>query len=898
MIDPTAELLQAMAQVGLNPMRIQWDGVPEGPFHRFPGIGQERGDAGYYKAFVDQRSAIFGDWRTKEQWVWPRDNPRWMEATEHLKPLSAAEVEKQKRAAAAALAKAEKKDTRIILDLWARAKECKNHPYLEAKGIRNVSFLRSIIDPETEEDMLLIPMRNVQSEIRNIQRIWPDGTRLQMRQRGGSSGLYNTIGANRFKQSKTLYVCEGWATGWTIHLASNTAVIVAFFDSGLKTVGEIIQRRYPDAKLIFAADNDRWSFVPRNGTKVNPGVYAAMQAAEAVGGEYCIPDFPNLTDKPTDFDDLRQMTDLETVRKWLAPSMAKRAETKPPAEKKDTEAPQQNQPEQEPDEDAHWTETFPAQFLGSLGDTYYFLSERSGQILHFSAFRKTDLYKLAPLEWYEEHFGHETKRGNIVVNYDYASSALIDWASRTGTYGLDKVRGRGYWPEDDRPLLHLGDRLNLPDGEVVAPATYRQGNRIYPALPRLEGPGDRPLPLRTARWILGLFEDLLWEVPAAAYLAAGWAVLAPACGFLRWRPHIWVTGPAGCGKTSIIKDLIVPLMGDMGLFAGGKGTTEQGIRQELGTDALPVLIDEAGRESRASKARIGKIIELMRSAASTSGRVLKSTRHGKGLNCQIRSMFCLGSAGGVLRDPQDRQRISVLHLRHPRSLGGKSKQDAHWHQIQRELNRLSPRIAEMLLARTQQWARTGRLQRLLEITKRAVGAVLDNNRASDQYGTLFAGAFILLDDKMPDEESVIATMKDLGLQENIRDVSPEGREILDILFHSREVVSTSNGTCRMSVGEMIELVVRNSQVHGSEGLPGLGDAQRHLRNIGFVLDGGSLYVANKRGWISRVLAGTAFADDHASLLRVMPGAEPGGQRRFSGRKCRTTRIPLKCLDIP
>ncbi len=889
--DPTAELLQAMAQVGLSPMNILWDGA----FHRFPGIGQEKGDNGYYKAFVDQRGAVFGDWRTKEKWNWPGDSEQWKEAVKHLKPLSAAEVEKQRKEADAARAKAEKRDTRNILDMWERGKDCKNHPYLEAKGIRNVSFLKSIIDPETEEEMLLIPMRNANRKIRNIQRIWPDGSRKQMPQAGGSVGLYNTIGAHRYRDTKILYVCEGWATGWTIHMATNLAVIVAFFDGGLKTVGKVIREKYPEARLIFAADNDRWKPVNRSGKMVNPGVYAVREAAKALNAEYCIPDFADLETKPTDYDDLRRLEGLDAVRRRLEPAMAEHAVTEAPQEA-DEEPEHCDEAEAEPDEDPHWSESFPSRFLGVEGTNFYFLNQY-GDFQQASRFSKRDMLSLAPLDWYREHFGTRTKYGDRVDWYG-AMGALIDRGSKSGLFRPDRVRGLGYWSEDGRPLLHLGDQLLLADGTTEAPATYCEGDGIYPRqLPPLKGPDDEPLRLSKAKRILRLFESLLWEVPAAAYMAAGWTVLAPLCGFLRRRPHIWITGPPGCGKTTIIDQLIMPLTGGFCLPAKRMDTTADMLRRELGNDALPVLIDEPRPASGGSTARIDRIIELMLSA-STGGLVVRTTPHGKPLSYRIRSMFCLGRLGWAQPDPQDQHRITELCLRDPRELGDKAAQDAHWHAIQGEIDRLPDRVAEMLLARTHdRWVRTGRLQTLLEITKSAAGTVLGRNRAADQFGTLFAGAFILLDEKVPDEKSVIAKMQDLGLGAYVEKMRPAGRRILDLLFQVREVVSTSNGTIEMSVGEMIALVA-NPQSDGSKGLPGLKDAKRHLRDIGFVLHHGNLYVANQSVWISKTLAGTSFADDHASLLRALPPAEAGGRRWFAGRQSRTTRIPVKSLYIP
>ena len=348
MRDPTAELLKAMSSVGLHPKQIQWDGR----FHRFPGIGQRgRGDNGWLKAYVDQRGAIFGDNRTKQYWKWPKDDAEWRESMKGLEPLSAAEVRAKQAEADAARAKAEEKAQKTVDALWADATDCTEHPYLIAKGIDSAPGLKVAPD-KRGRPMLLIPMRNVDSKLKSIQRIWPDGRRLFIKH-APVKGLYTTIGAREFKRTGkkgALYVCEGWATGWSIHKATDGgAVVVAFSDHGLKVVGAIMRTKYPNARIVICADNDRFKSVPRDGENVNPGVHAARAAAKACDGEVAIPEFKSLEGKPTDFDDLRQREGPEAVRHRLDPKRAAEAVTE--AWKPDPEPEPDPEPATKPDDD-------------------------------------------------------------------------------------------------------------------------------------------------------------------------------------------------------------------------------------------------------------------------------------------------------------------------------------------------------------------------------------------------------------------------------------------------------------------------------------------------------------------------------------------------------------------
>src|SRR3546814_4223950 len=108
-----------------------------------------------------------------------------------------------------------------------------------------------------------------------------------------------------------------------------------------------------------------------------------------------------------------------------------------------------------------------------------------------------------------------------------------------------------------------------------------------------------------------------WTKPGSAALLSGWVALAPLCGALRWRPHVWLTGGAGSGKTTVLNEYVHPLMAGCDLFAQGN-SSEAGIRQELKADALPVLFDESEQNDEREAARVQAVLALNRQASTES----------------------------------------------------------------------------------------------------------------------------------------------------------------------------------------------------------------------------------------------------------------------------------------
>ena len=176
-----------------------------------------------------------------------------------------------------------------------------DHPYLIEKRIEPHGAL---IDGR---NVLIITMY-YKGKIVSYQRIFPvrlpDGTNKRFLKGGRKKGCYHPIGN---KGKGDLGICEGFATGASIHEATGDDVIVAFDAGNLLPVARAMRDKYPDRKIILWADDD-YRRVDRNGQPENIGVIKATEAALAVNGYLAVPDFgENRPEGATDFNDLFQM---------------------------------------------------------------------------------------------------------------------------------------------------------------------------------------------------------------------------------------------------------------------------------------------------------------------------------------------------------------------------------------------------------------------------------------------------------------------------------------------------------------------------------------------------------------------------------------------------------------
>lgn len=107
-------------------------------------------------------------------------------------------------------------------------------------------------------------------------------------------------------------IAEGLATALTCHLIRTDALTVAAIDAGnLLPVAEVMRRKYPQAQIIIAADNDHHE------GQANTGKDAAEKAALSVAGWISLPP----TDHKADWDDYRQQNGLKAATAAFNDSM-------------------------------------------------------------------------------------------------------------------------------------------------------------------------------------------------------------------------------------------------------------------------------------------------------------------------------------------------------------------------------------------------------------------------------------------------------------------------------------------------------------------------------------------------------------------------------------------------
>ena len=187
---------------------------------------------------------------------------------------------------------------RIWKGLMLPDKRWKPFPYMVKKNepVLNARFFVS-----RKRDVMVLPMVCPFGGLRSLYLIDRNGFKRPLLGTA-VTGLMMAISDKPLSEVRRIGVCEGYATGLTVHRLFDVPVVVAFTCHNLLPVIEKLRRKYPNAELVLFADNDADTFKKRG---FNPGIDAAKTVqAEYPDIEIVIPDVPAGATGISDFNDL------------------------------------------------------------------------------------------------------------------------------------------------------------------------------------------------------------------------------------------------------------------------------------------------------------------------------------------------------------------------------------------------------------------------------------------------------------------------------------------------------------------------------------------------------------------------------------------------------------------
>ncbi|CAI0832362.1 DNA primase TraC [Serratia fonticola] len=185
--------------------------------------------------------------------------------------------------------------------------------YLATKGLTGFTF------PILPDGRLLVELTDESGAVTAAQTITPTGEKRQVTD-GAKRGAFHTL-AGGPEHPQAVIIAEGLATTITAQLMRPDALTVVAIDAGnLPHVAEVVRRKYPDAQIIIAGDND-WhapgELDEHGKPKKNSGKIGAEKAASAVSGWVSLPP----TEHKADWDDYRQQNGTEAAARAFNDSL-------------------------------------------------------------------------------------------------------------------------------------------------------------------------------------------------------------------------------------------------------------------------------------------------------------------------------------------------------------------------------------------------------------------------------------------------------------------------------------------------------------------------------------------------------------------------------------------------
>ena len=550
------------------------------------------------------------------------------------------------------------------------------------------------------------------------------------------------------------------------------------------------------------------------------------------------------------------------------------------------------------EETPHFLDDMPLPFdiIGTSGSDIIFYPHGSNRIERYgaSSLTKFKLMTLADRSLWGTYYAKDD--GGIA--WDSAINDIIRNSEKKPIFDWTRVRGAGAWVDGDDIVVNTGEYL-LVDGQRKD-LHERVGRFVYEKQSFVPYRIDDPLSLEQSTKVLDCLRTIQWRDQAMPYAVAGWLLLSAWGGLLRWRPHIWIVGSSGSGKSWIMDNIIHPIaVAEFGEKGGGT-STPAGVRQGLQNSAKCFMGDEMESDNRAQAERIEQILTLFRGSSSgqeSGGATLHGSQDGEGKLWVMQSMACFSSIGSAMHHNADMNRFTVCEL--AQSRGNIDEHKKRFAIIEQKAAAFTSQYSRAFHART--YSLIDELLSAVAVIKEQAARIVGTMRDGDQIGTLMAGAWMVEHDKAPTASEANEWLTGLQITSLIGDSEAKADEerCLDEIYSIKITVSTSSGRSSITVGAALEYWYQYEGIPTtSERAPGVTteSVERELEQLGVkpvnISGQPYLYIAIAHPALRRAIKDTGWSDSYAALLGRLKACEDAkaGPTRFAGLQKRYVKI--------
>lgn len=485
--------------------------------------------------------------------------------------------------------------------------------------------------------------------------------------------------------------------------------------------------------------------------------------------------------------------------------------------------------------------------------------------------------------WYET----DEKSGKEVFNHKDLASTIISSCQACGPYSASLERRTGIWKMSDGGLVINSEELWRPNGTILSHGIIDK--RVYPVTPHIGF--DHTTPAATPQQVdrvLTSFRSLKWTSPFAGEMLLGWVGVSILASAVKRRPHMLLTGPAGCGKSTMLEQ-VRWLLGSMAASCTG-GQTLMGLNQLVQEQpAKAIVIDEFEADPRNDKCK--QTFEAARSSYSLQEGdegIVRGTPGGNPKCYRLSSPFIAAGISPGKMEPADRSRWTVLE-----SLKLERGADSvHALMTEDEAALLGKHIARLMVDR---WSVFQETCKQIRTTVHHVGG---DGRISDTMGTLLAAYWSLTNASAATDLDALALVESAGIETRIEaSAVNDENECLEALL--TKVVPFRMNAARQVVNRNLAIgeAIRNI----AEDPTGQFELVSRLAQLGMRVSfsGGKwrLFIVNSptHAELRRLFAGTKWAQGGWSLLlRRLPGGQESTQRVAAG----ATPTKVTVIDLP